>query len=83
VGGGLDLTGSGYGPVAGSCECGDEPSGSCTTELVSFYWQEYGRKQSCGHSSGTHIDMLDYTTPQNGDTGLLGKVVFQGGILLH
>jgi hypothetical protein len=29
---GLDLTGSGLGPVAG---CGDEPSSSCATELVS------------------------------------------------
>jgi hypothetical protein len=35
LGGGLDLTGSGQGPVAGCCECGDEPSGSCATELVS------------------------------------------------
>jgi hypothetical protein len=26
---------SGQGPVAGCCECGDEPSGSCATELVS------------------------------------------------
>jgi hypothetical protein len=32
---GLDSTGSGQGPVAG-CECGDEPSGSCATELVSY-----------------------------------------------
>jgi hypothetical protein len=31
---GLDLTVSGHGPVAGCCECGDEPSGSCATELV-------------------------------------------------
>jgi hypothetical protein len=22
--------------VAGCCECGDEPSGSCATELVSY-----------------------------------------------
>jgi hypothetical protein len=37
VGGcGLDSTGSGQGPVAGCCECGDEPSGSCATELVSY-----------------------------------------------
>jgi hypothetical protein len=35
VGCGLDSTGSGQGPVAGCCECGDEPSGSCATELVS------------------------------------------------
>jgi hypothetical protein len=34
-GGGLDSTGSGQGLVAGCCECGDEPSGSCATELVS------------------------------------------------
>jgi hypothetical protein len=35
VGGcGLDSTVSGQGPVAGCCECGDEPSGSCSTELV-------------------------------------------------
>jgi hypothetical protein len=26
-------TGSGYGPVASCCECGDEPLGSCATEL--------------------------------------------------
>jgi hypothetical protein len=34
-GGGLDSTGSGQRPVVGCCECGDEPSGSCATELVS------------------------------------------------
>jgi hypothetical protein len=33
---GVDSTGSGYGPVAGCCECGDERSGSCATELVNF-----------------------------------------------
>jgi hypothetical protein len=32
---GLDSTGSGQGPVEVCCECGDEPSGSCATELVS------------------------------------------------
>jgi hypothetical protein len=31
---GLDSTVSGQGPMAGCCECGDEPSGSCATELV-------------------------------------------------
>jgi hypothetical protein len=35
-GGGLDSTGAGQGPMAGCCECGDEPSGSCATELVSY-----------------------------------------------
>jgi hypothetical protein len=33
-GGGLDSSGSGQIPVAGCGESGDEPSGSCTTELV-------------------------------------------------
>jgi hypothetical protein len=32
---GLDSTVSGQGPVAGCCECGDETSGSCATEIVS------------------------------------------------
>jgi hypothetical protein len=32
---GLDSTGSGQGPVAGCCECGDEHSDSGATELVS------------------------------------------------
>jgi hypothetical protein len=31
----LDSTGLGQGLVAGCCECGDEPSGSCATELLS------------------------------------------------
>jgi hypothetical protein len=38
---GLDSAGSGQGPVAGCCECGDEPSGSCATELVSIYLQTH------------------------------------------
>jgi hypothetical protein len=32
---GMDSPGSGWGPLAGCCECGDEPSGSGATELVS------------------------------------------------
>jgi hypothetical protein len=36
-GGGLDSTGSGQGPVADCCECGDEPSASCATELVNYF----------------------------------------------
>jgi hypothetical protein len=31
---GLDSTGSGEGPVASCCECGNEPSCSFATELV-------------------------------------------------
>jgi hypothetical protein len=37
---GLDSTGSGQGPVAGCCECGDEPSGSCATELVNIFMMQ-------------------------------------------
>jgi hypothetical protein len=33
-GGEVDSVGAGQGPVAGSCENGDEPSGSGATELV-------------------------------------------------
>jgi hypothetical protein len=36
---GLDSTGSGQGLMAGCCECGDEPSGSCATELVMIFKQ--------------------------------------------
>jgi hypothetical protein len=36
---GLDSTVSGQGPVAGCCEYGDEPSGSCATELVMPVYQ--------------------------------------------
>jgi hypothetical protein len=31
---GVDSVDSGEGPVAGCCECGDEPAGSDITELV-------------------------------------------------
>jgi hypothetical protein len=31
----LDSAGSGQGPVASCCECDDEPSRFCATELVS------------------------------------------------
>jgi hypothetical protein len=33
---GVELVVSGQKPVAGSCEHGDEPSGSGTTELVTY-----------------------------------------------
>jgi hypothetical protein len=32
----VELDGSLRGPLAGCCECGDEPSGSGATELVSY-----------------------------------------------
>jgi hypothetical protein len=38
-GGGLDSTGSGFVPMASCCECGDEPSDSCDTELVRLFSQ--------------------------------------------
>jgi hypothetical protein len=36
---GLDSTGSGQELVAGCGECGDEPSGSCATELVMYEYK--------------------------------------------
>jgi hypothetical protein len=39
---GLDSTAPGQGSVAGCCECGDEPSGSCATELVNFVQNSLG-----------------------------------------
>jgi hypothetical protein len=33
---GFESIGSGQGLVVGCCECGDEPSGSCATELVNI-----------------------------------------------
>jgi hypothetical protein len=38
-GGGGDSPGSGQGSLAGCCECGDEPLGSGTTELVSYRYK--------------------------------------------
>jgi hypothetical protein len=35
---GVDPVGSGQGPVAGSCEYGDEPSGSGATEFVADFF---------------------------------------------
>jgi hypothetical protein len=40
----LDSTGSGQGPVAGYGECGDEPSGSCATELVIIHQEALSYK---------------------------------------
>jgi hypothetical protein len=48
----VNSTGSGQGPVAGCCERGDEPSGSCTSELVQLHrYRSYrlcnGKKLKC------------------------------------
>jgi hypothetical protein len=49
----LDLVGSGQGPVAGSCEYGDEPSGSGYTELVNrlvqYLWRFLSSQLFCVH----------------------------------
>jgi hypothetical protein len=50
---GLDSTGSGQGPVAGCCECGDEPSGSCDTELVIIVMRHF--RKSKGHTCYTEL----------------------------
>jgi hypothetical protein len=50
---GLDSTSSGQGPVAGCCECGDEPSGSCATELLfslAVFIETYPLKAFCSYS---------------------------------
>jgi hypothetical protein len=56
-GGGLDLTGSGYEPVAGCCEYGDEPSVSCATELVNinsiYTFNSSWDMKACGQFSYT------------------------------
>jgi hypothetical protein len=33
---GFDSTSPGQGPAVGCCDCSDEPSGSCATELVNI-----------------------------------------------
>jgi hypothetical protein len=43
----LDSTSSGQRLVAGCCECGDEPSGSCATELVSHIRNQLYELGSC------------------------------------
>jgi hypothetical protein len=64
---GLDSTGSGQGPVAGCCECGDEPSGSCATELVK-------RDEVTGSWRKQHNEKLHnlYSSPNI-------KIINQGG----
>ena len=38
VTGGIDRAGSGYGQMAGTCQCGNEPS--CSTKLGEFFIKE-------------------------------------------
>jgi hypothetical protein len=40
--------------VAGCCECGDEPSGSCATELVSYVNKISSKLESIGNCKAGH-----------------------------
>jgi hypothetical protein len=51
--------------VAGCCECGDEPSGSCATELVMFFF-----------ILGLFFRLSKYWVPQEHVLGLLLFNVF-------
>jgi hypothetical protein len=51
---GLDSTDSGQGPVVGCCECDDEPSGSCATELVSYRFKFSNYSQLPAKNLGGH-----------------------------
>jgi hypothetical protein len=54
----LDSTGSGQGPVAGCCECGDEPSVSWATELVwstSPFRSQYFRKYTLSPNTCSYL----------------------------
>jgi hypothetical protein len=57
---GFNSTGSGQEPVAGCCECGDEPSGCCATDLISTHFVIIlsGSLSPC-HSVYTHIEVED------------------------
>jgi hypothetical protein len=67
----MDSTVSGQGPVAGCCECGDEPSSSCATELVTktsvgfISWPSYKNLfyQSCPVIWLSYKDWLYITCP--------------------
>jgi hypothetical protein len=54
----VDPVGSGWGPVAGSCECSDEPAGSGATDLVSQNLVFYFVKQ--GWTVNKHYDFGPY-----------------------
>jgi hypothetical protein len=63
VGGGygFDSSGSGQGPVAGCCECGDEPSGSCATELVKAIFETCTEEQIlCSNFKGLNVLLLTW-----------------------
>jgi hypothetical protein len=52
----LDSTVSGQGPEAGCCECGDEPPGSCATELVTYLRCENSGSQADEHEDGCLLE---------------------------
>jgi hypothetical protein len=59
----LDLTGSGQGPLAGCGECGDEPSGSCPTELVSLVSKSQGNSVSIESGYGLDDRAIQVRSP--------------------
>jgi hypothetical protein len=69
---GLDSTGSGQRPVAGCCECGDEPSGSCAAELVSLFQSQCPFK-SYVQTFKTYEDVTAAVRKINTDTAIRYK----------
>jgi hypothetical protein len=68
---GLDSTGSGQGPVAGCCEYGDEPSGSCATELGIVLVKSHTRMIMCVRMSRMDCDECVNTSIQTVERSVL------------
>jgi hypothetical protein len=62
----LDSTVSGQGPVAGCCECGDEPSGSYATELVRYHSIPILTFKTMNHSAHKNLTLYFLKMAQNG-----------------
>jgi hypothetical protein len=56
----VDSPGSGYGPLAGCCEWGDEPSGSGATELLLHLFDYTFRCLSASSSGHKHFAPFSY-----------------------
>jgi hypothetical protein len=54
--------------VAGCCECGDEPSGSCATELVSY--MVMGIKRVACHHTGYSVRVPGINRPHETESAL-------------
>jgi hypothetical protein len=60
----VDSPGSGHGPLAGCCECGDEPLGSDATELVCYKMYHYfGIRylEQYGENSVPYLSMCSFS----------------------